>query len=109
MAVELISREIEQLAVTPGTPVFTVPGSTTAQIVSAVAVNIDTANATGFTVQINSGGGLTNYIPNRTIPAGKTDLCPELVGMVLEKTDIIHAFAETADDINFKVGFKLIA
>ena len=109
MAIELISREIEQLAVTPGAAVFTIPASTTAQIIYAVAVNIDTANATGFTVQINSGGGLTNYIVNRKIPAGKSDLCPDLVGRVMEATDAIWAFAETASDINFTVGFKLIA
>lgn len=108
MAIELIAREIEQLAVSPGGTVLTVPATTTAQIVSAVANNIDATNATGFTVQVNSGGGLKSYISNRKVPAGRSYLCPEILGMVLETGDIIQAFAETASDINFKVGFKLI-
>jgi len=103
MATTKLRFVLEQLPATT-TNVFTVPALHTYQIVSAVGANLDTANATQIAIEVNSGGGLTDYLTARTIPAKGTDLLPELVGMIFEAGDLLNAFASAVSDINLKVS-----
>lgn len=108
MPIRLIAAEIEQLAVSPGAAIYTVPANTTSQVVACVAANTDSVNAVQFAIEINSGGGLADYIPNRTLGPQGTDLCPEIVGMVLETGDIVQGLASSASDVNLKLSIKEI-
>lgn len=105
MAIRTVTAQIEQLAVTPGAAIYTTPGLTTSTITQAVAKNTDTSNVVNLVVEVNSGGGLEEYI-NKNIPAGESYLCPEITGLGLETTDIVQAFAGSASDINLKLTIK---
>jgi len=104
MGIEFKAAEIEQLAT--GTAVlYTCPANTTAQIVSAVANNIDASSNTTFTITVTpSGGSAAQYVSARPIPHGKSDPVSELWGIVLDSGDSINAFASVASDINLKIG-----
>ena len=93
----------EQLVLTGDAVVlYTCPAATVAQIIQAVAVNIDAATTTTFSVKVNSA----LYIPGRSIVAKESDLCDELVGMVLEAADTITPFASVISDINFTISIE---
>ena len=101
MTITKVSVEVEQLAVTSA-GMYTVPGSTTSVITHAVATNVDATDNTTFTILVNGA----TYIPARVIGAGKSDPCPELIGMVLETTDTVGGSAGAASDINFRMAIE---
>ena len=111
MAVTFRSAEIEQLAVSPGATIYTVPANTTSQVIFANCTNESTGALTFTIHKIQSGGsaGDTNlYVDAKSIGAGKTDLVSEIIGMVLEAGDFITAFGSGATALNLTLSIKEI-
>ena len=109
MASPFTSVEIEQLATTPGSTIYTAPTGTTAQVVFANCTN-ESSSATTFTVHVvQSGGSLADtniYVDAKALGAGKSDLIPEIVGMWLSAGDFIIAFGSAGSAMNLKLSIK---
>jgi hypothetical protein len=94
--------EVEQLAITTAV-VYTTPSNTTALVTFCVAVNESSSNSS-FTVTVTpSGGSAATYIPDKAIPAGHSNLMPEILGLGLDAGDVINAFAADASAVNLKL------
>lgn len=107
MGIEFVAAEVEPVTdtATPGEALYTCPANTTAQIVYALANNLDTSNSTALTVERTpSGGSLAVYVSAKVIPKGKDDPLSGLWGMILEAGDSLAVFASASGDINVILG-----
>ena len=114
MASNYTAKEIEQLAVTPGATIYTVPSNPenmTSVIVHANCTN-ESSSAATFTIHVvKSGGSLADtniYVDAKGVGGNRTDLISELVGMVLQAGDFIIAFGSVGDAMNLKLSIKEI-
>jgi hypothetical protein len=111
MSVSFTAAEIEQLAVSPGATIYTAPANTTSQVVFANCTNESTGALT-FTIHVvQSGGSLADtnlYVDGKSVGAAKSDLVPEIVGLILSPGDFIIAFGSAANALNLKLGIKEI-
>ena len=94
---------LEQLAIT-SSELYQCPTGIKALVTFAVAANESTSANTTFTVTVTrSGSSAATYINTRTLPAKKSNLMPEILGMGLEAGDTIDAFAADAGTVNIKL------
>ncbi|HVX58076.1 MAG TPA: hypothetical protein VHA37_10245 [Candidatus Saccharimonadales bacterium] len=95
----------------PGTTLSTSAASVitaaanTQAIVKRAVVSNPAAGAVTFTVYRVPVSGTpvasNEIIPARSIPAGGTDLCPELTNLVLNAGETVQALASTGSSLNF--------
>ena len=111
MASSFTSKEIEQLAVTPGSTIYTAPATGKGIVTYANCTNESTTTAT-FTIHVvQSGGSLADtniYVDTKGVAPGASDLVPEIRGCVLDSSDFIIAFGSAGSAMNLKLGIKEI-
>lgn len=101
MPVSLKNAYMAQIAVTD-TTLYTCPANTTARVLKCTVTNDTT---TVVTVSFNkrptaAAAAVTNLIMNlKPIGDKETYECPEVVGQVLDPTDVISAIASVADQL----------
>lgn len=96
-----------QLTTSAASPLYTVGPNTKARISSGVATNTTGTNRT-ITVYLlpNAGtvGDSTTVIKTLSVPANSQTLLPWLSGQVLEVGGAIHALADSASAVTFRVS-----
>jgi len=105
MADAFTTRVIEQLTAS-SQELYAAPTApaTKAAVVHGVAVNTSSAAVT-FTVTVTrSGSTAATYISARTIPPGKSDFMPEIVGRRFNSGTTIDALASVASAINLSIS-----
>lgn len=101
MGVTLVNSYLDQPGVAD-TTLYTCPANTTARVIKCTVTNDTT---TAVTISFNKRPGAaaasaTNLILNlRPIAGLETYECPEVVGQVLEATDLLSAVASVADQL----------
>ena len=101
MSVTLKNAYMAQPGVTD-TTLYTCPANTTAKVVKCTVTNDTT---TAATISFNkrpaaAGAAVTNLILNlKPIGNKETYECPEVVGQILDTTDILSAIASVADQL----------
>ena len=101
MGVTLVNAYLAQPGITDST-LYTCPANTVAKVVKCTVTNDTTTVAT---ISFNkrpaaAAAGAANLIMNlRPIGSRETYECPEIVGQVLEATDLLSAIASVADQL----------
>ena len=112
MAILFQNNVIEQLAVSPGATIYTVPSNAKNAQVIAVNCTNESATAETFTVHVVQNGGSladTNiYVDGKGVAPGGTDLVPEITGRILMPSDFVIVFGSTASALNFSLDVKEI-
>ena len=84
------------------TTLYTVPANTSARILKCTVTN-DTTTVVTISFNKRPGGeavAVTNLIMNlKSIGDKETYECPEVVGQVLDATDVLSAIASVADQL----------
>ena len=84
------------------TTLYTCPAGTTARVLKCTVTNDTTTVVTISFNKVPSGGAVaaTNLIMNlKSIGSRETYECPEVVGQVLDATDLLSAIASVADQL----------
>jgi hypothetical protein len=101
MGVTLVNAYLAQPGITD-TTLYTGPANTITRVVKCTVTNDTTTVAT---ISFNkrpaaAAAGAANLIMNlRPIGSRETYECPEIVGQVLEATDLLSAIASVADQL----------
>jgi hypothetical protein len=101
MGVTLQNAYLDQPAAAD-TALYTCPANTVARVIKCTVTNDTTSVVTiSFNKRVAAAAaGPTNLLMNlRPIAGLETYECPEIVGQVLEATDILSAIASVADQL----------
>jgi len=101
MPVTIKNAYMAQIAITD-TVLYTVPANTQARVLKCTVTNDTTTVATISFNKRPTGGAVavTNLIMNlKPIGNKETYDCPEVVGQVLDATDVLSAIASVADQL----------
>jgi len=101
MTVAIKNAYMAQVAAV-NTTLYTCPAGTTARVLKCTVTNDTTTVVTISFNKVPSGGAVaaTNLIMNlKSIGSRETYECPEVVGQVLDATDLLSAIASVADQL----------
>ena len=86
---------------------YTTPANSIVYVTRGVITNTDTATRLVTIYVVRSGGSTTDaelLVDARPVGASKSLPVPELAGLVLEDGDLIRAFADATNVVNFTLS-----